>query len=284
MSDYRVDTLRSGFTLIELLVVIAIIGVLVALILPAVQSSREAARRTQCQNNLRQHGLALNNYVSANDAFPIGYLAWSTPPGGTAPGWAWATAILPQLEQRVVYDALNISLPIDLPANSTVRVTGLTTFTCSSDRRTGPFSVTSAMTNGTVEAQSTSYAANHGTDGSTLANGMFRMNKSVRPKDVKDGLSNTLAIGERGCFLVQNAWAGALSDGRGGEQVLAQVFASGPDPVSASPSSFCGPHAGLTQFAMADGSVQKVRASINPTVYRALATRYGREVVSQGDY
>src|SRR4051794_25394272 len=113
---------HGGFTVIELLVVIAIIGLLVGLTLPAVQSAREASRRTQCQNNLKQIGLALNNYVTFGEAFPIGYISWPNPPGGAAPGWAYSAAILPQLEQGPIYSAMNVNLPIDLDANATVRI------------------------------------------------------------------------------------------------------------------------------------------------------------------
>jgi hypothetical protein len=142
----------------------------------------------------------------------------------------------------------------------------------------------SQLTGGPVEARTTSYAANGGTQDASQPNGMFRMNKSVRPKDIKDGLSNTFAAGERGSFLVQNAWAGALGDGRGGVEVLAYVSAAGLNPANPSPSGFAGPHPGLCQFLIVDGSVHAIKATINPTVYRALATRNGREVIDQGAY
>jgi len=284
MREQTWDVRPRGFTLIEVLVVIAIIGVLVALLLPAVQAAREAARRTQCQNNLKQIGLAMNGYVTLGESFPIGYLAWPNPPGGAAPGWAWSAAVLPQLEQVPISNALNINLPIDLPANATARTSALAVHVCPSDRNTGAFGVNSQVSGGPIEAQTTSYAANGGTTGATQPNGMFRMNKSVKPKDVKDGLSNTFAAGERGSFVVQNAWAGALGDGRGGVEVLATVSTTGPGPANPSPSSFLGPHTGLTYFVMADGSVHPIKATINPTVYRALATRNGREVIDQGAY
>jgi prepilin-type N-terminal cleavage/methylation domain-containing protein len=275
---------QSGFTLIEVLVAIAIIGVLVALIFPAVQSAREAARRTQCENNLKQIGLASNSYVTLGEAFPIGYIAWPNPPGGAAPGWAWSAALLPQLEQVPIFSAMNVNLPIDVPANATVRTATLAIYVCPSDRNTGAFSVTSQLAGGAVEARTTSYAGNGGTADASQPDGLFRMNKSVRPKDIKDGLSNTFAAGERGSFLVQNAWAGALGDGRGGVEVLAYASSSGMSPASPSPSGFAGPHTGLCQFLMVDGSVHAIKTTINPSVYRALATRNGREVIDQGAY
>jgi prepilin-type N-terminal cleavage/methylation domain-containing protein len=275
---------QSGFTLIEVLVVIAIIGVLVALIVPAVQSAREAARRTQCENNLKQLGLAANSYVTLGEAYPIGYIAWPNPPGGAAPGWAWSAAVLPQLEQDPIFNAMNVNLPIDLPANATVRTSALAIYVCPSDRNTGAFSVASQLAGDPVEARTTSYAANGGTQDAGQPNGMFRMNKSVRPKDVKDGLSNTFAAGERGSFLVRNAWAGALGDGGGGAEVLAYASSGGLNPAGPSPSGFAGPHTGLCQFVMVDGSVHAIKTTINPSAYRALATRNGREVIDQGAY
>lgn len=109
---------RRGFTLIELLVVIAIIGVLIALLLPAVQQAREAARRTQCRNNLKQIGLAMHNYHDNFDCFPPGYMGTTTNcamiRNGVAPnvaqGWGWGTFILPYLDQAPIYNAMNVSV------------------------------------------------------------------------------------------------------------------------------------------------------------------------------
>ena len=116
----------SGFTLIELLVVIAIIAVLIALLLPAVQAAREAARRVQCVNNLKQIGLALHNYHQALGVFPPATSAPSTRPSLDAcdqdaensrsvdlgPGWAWGSMILPQMEQQPLYNSINFNLSV----------------------------------------------------------------------------------------------------------------------------------------------------------------------------
>src|SRR5205809_2892375 len=103
---------RSAFTLIELLVVIAIIAVLVALLLPAVQQAREAARRSQCKNNLKQIGLALQNYHSSANRFPPGYVAGATYPA-TSNGWGWSAMILPYLDQAPLYRKINFGLPVE---------------------------------------------------------------------------------------------------------------------------------------------------------------------------
>ncbi len=127
-----------GFTLIELLVVISIIGVLVALLLPAVQAAREAARRAQCVNNLKQIGLALFNYESANGVFPPGYIDAQNNPNFTpdldmGQGWGWAAQSLPFQEQQPLYSAINFSLGIRSASNSTAVVTSLNVYQCPSD-------------------------------------------------------------------------------------------------------------------------------------------------------
>ena len=134
----RARTPVRGFTLIELLVVISIIGVLISLLLPAVQSAREAARRAQCVNNLKQIGVALFNYESSVGAFPPGYIDSQNNPNNTpdldmGTGWGWAAMSLPFLEQQPLYNAINFNLAITSPSNSTAVLTSLNVFQCPSD-------------------------------------------------------------------------------------------------------------------------------------------------------
>lgn len=146
---------RRGFTLVELLVVIAIIGILVGLLLPAVQAAREAARRMQCQNNLKQIGLAIHNYASAHRYFPSGYLSYATRNGNGptwtaidpetwdgAPGWGWGTLILPFLEQGNVFNRLNRERAIWDPSNRELVQQTMSVYLCpSSSGPSGAFVV-----------------------------------------------------------------------------------------------------------------------------------------------
>ena len=127
---------RHGFTLIELLVVIAIIAVLIALLLPAVQAAREAARRAQCVNNMKQIGLAVHNYVSANNVVPLMSMQ-NCPSCGWGPGYTgWMCAILPGIEQTQIYNAINFNLYLDNLANTTAGTIQISSFICPSDDTT----------------------------------------------------------------------------------------------------------------------------------------------------
>ncbi len=126
-----VRKLRLGFTLVELLVVIAIIGVLISLVLPAVQSAREAARRMSCQNNLHQIGVALHNYHSAYRQLPSGWVDNRT--HLHEPGWGWAAAILPQMGQAAIYEQIDFTYPIDHEKHVGARLAVVPGYICPSD-------------------------------------------------------------------------------------------------------------------------------------------------------
>src|SRR5690606_4033171 len=124
----------AAFSLIELLVVIAIIGVLLGLLVPAVQASREASRKTVCGNNLRQAGLAMQAHATSHGAYPAGYVSKVKPNGDDAgPGWAWGSKLLPMMEQREVFEQIDFESPVESPASEAVRMTSLPVFICPSD-------------------------------------------------------------------------------------------------------------------------------------------------------
>ncbi len=207
----KIRTLRQrhfGFTLIELLVVIAIIAVLIALLLPAVQAAREAARRIQCTNNLKQIGLALHNYHASWNSFPVGFLyAYQGVLPISSPlqyRWSALAQMAPQMEQANLYNALNFDFPIAhqptgtgslfwpyFPANTTAMATQVALFRCPSDSAPPP----------TANSGPTNYAFCSG-DGSnggdaTNANGTFILGLPESVASVTDGTSQTVAASEQ---------------------------------------------------------------------------------------
>jgi len=193
---------RRGFTLIELLVVIAIIAVLIALLLPAVQAAREAARRSQCVNNLKQIGLALHNYHSTANSFPLGASSNPQSPGSyqSWANWSAQALMLNYMEQTAIYNAINFSYAPEWSGNpsyainSTAYLSVVNSFLCPSDGNAGK--------NGFIN----SYAASEGTSsvgfpGITGSSGSFAYQQSYSVADILDGTSNTVAFSE---FLVNN--------------------------------------------------------------------------------
>ena len=216
---------RRGFTLIELLVVIAIIAVLIALLLPAVQAAREAARRSQCINNLKQMGLALHNYHDAIGTFPMSYAARVPFVNGatdTAPGWGWGTMILPQLELSTVYNAANFGLAVESAQNSTVVRSIVSTYLCPSDPMPGgPFAVANSSGATVAMMAPTSYAACVGNDladsttglnNDGIGNGVMFRNSGIRIAGITDGTSQTIVIGERAWSINSGPWAGVATN------------------------------------------------------------------------
>ncbi len=313
-----------AFTLIELLVVIAIIGVLIALLLPAVQAAREAARRAQCTNNLKQIGIALHNYHDAVGSFPPGFLSRPGPDGdNNGPGWGWAALSLAQLEKGTIYNAINFGLPIEWSANSTARQTEIQTFFCPSDARLEPrFTVVDESTSSAAlgapicVVASSNYVGSFGKgDVSSLypyspdddppgrdhGEGLFFRNRAVRISAILDGTSQTLAAGERSQNLSRATWTGAIShaavpitflqaeeglDPEGGDALIVSHTGEldGPNSRPAHADQFWGTHPGGAMFLFADGSVRFIKEKRPLAIFQALATRAGGEVVSADSF
>ncbi len=189
----RIEKGRPGFTLIELLAVIAIIGVLIALLLPSVQAAREAARRMQCTNNLKQIGLALHDYNATHGAFPPGRLR-STRDGNGRHFSAYAQ-VLSFFEQGNAYHAINFDLnPDTSPENDTVRTLTLAVFLCPSDLNV-PSSEGSGLHNYPLNT-GTTYPVSPRNPSGVPITGVFFENSAVRFADITDGSSQTICIGE----------------------------------------------------------------------------------------
>ena len=197
---------RRGFTLIELLVVIAIIAILIALLLPAVQQAREAARRAQCKNHLKQIGLALHNYLDSNRVLPPSFVADNDPLGwGTGGGeWSVHARILPYLDQANVYNELDLSQTYAAPANAGVTSHRTPVYLCPSDVNDR------ARPDGAITHYPVSYGFNGGSwmvwDGQTgtPGDGAFAPNSKFGPRDFTDGMSNTICFSEVKAFTPYN--------------------------------------------------------------------------------
>ena len=187
---------RKGFTLVELLVVIAIIGILIGMLLPAVQQVREAARRTACKNNMRQIGLALHNYDSAFDEFPAGITLTGTTP--TDANWSVTTWILPQMEQQNLFDQLN---PIAGSPGGALLASSIDAFLCPSDNGSD---INSERPVGTATATTNYVVANNTgavcTPDASAASGLFCDTPQGIAAMNADGTSNTLIVAERRTF------------------------------------------------------------------------------------
>lgn len=277
---------QAAFTLVELLVVIAIIGILVSLLLPAVQAARGSARALQCKSNLRQIGIALHHYHDVHSGFPPAFLGEAS---GWLPSWSWTTFLLPHLEQNGLYDDLQVmsaqfggGAPFaTAPSEQTQTV--LPVFRCPAD--TGP-----DLNHRKSDHAKSSYRGVLGNETQLVTshpvlirqNGLFFVNSHVSVEQILDGSSQTLAVGE--CRLDPGAagkrgaiWAGMrgptestlwLSDTAWWLNAEPDWFIKG-----AGEQAFSSQHPGGAHFVLGDGSVRLISETIDGVTLEHLAAR-----------
>lgn len=283
---------RRAFTMIELLVVLAIVGVILAILLPAAQGARDAARRVQCKNNLKQLGLALHNYHDAYKSLPSGYVFGAEGEGG--PGFGWVAVLLPYLDQKPLSEQIEWTSPVWSEANATWRTTIISTLVCPADPPSGH----GLLQLGQDEFATTNYVASFGPDGlesrPAVCRGVFGRNTKTRFAFIEDGLSHTFFVGERnnGPFVRKHAsapafhyattWPGVVPNwpdapGENPHLVLFQARHVPHSPKS-DVQDASSPHPGGTHFLLGDGSVHFLSHSTDLGVYQALSTRAGGEM------
>ena len=314
------STRRPAFTLIELLVVIAIIGVLVALLLPAVQSAREAANRTSCQNNLKQLGLAAQEYHDSFGAFPAGWYCQSPTydNNGNMTGgdqncllpmtpyqpymWSGMTGLFQKMEQMNLYNEINFNLATTMPDNATAIRRTISGFVCPSNRRAvtvnsqtgsnptsqlGPSDYRGnmaagfiAMTNTNCQSLTPIATATANPYCMVYDNGMMYQNSQVNMADITDGTSMTIIMGES--LWPQGVWSQATSS-----VIRTNVDRTINQPINSGGNIYwtywASKHPGQVNFAYCDGTVRPVTSGINKVVLNKLMTRNGGEAVSSDE-
>lgn len=313
---------NRGFTLIELLVVIAIIAILIALLLPAVQQAREAARRSTCKNQLKQHGLAMQNYHDTHGTFPLGS---NTARGTWGPSF-WV-GLLPFLDQATVYTKLNFSRDFYTQEcrNAAVRNIAFQFLRCPSDPRP-EMGFTGLSTSCGTETTMPSYVGisgatdqnggfgytvtedrNNGGNGWCSSSGVLPPGQAVRIRDITDGTTNTIAIGEHSTWVMDGTNRRSLTGYHGWMMGKSQPTNSGVNYTDrhfnivtlryrvgetnyalngfnqnyGCNAALLSAHTGVAQVLLCDGSVRALSENINLATSKRLATRHDNQVLGE---
>jgi len=263
LSTPRPVSSRRAFTLIELLVVIAIIAILIGLLLPAVQKIREAASRMKCSNNFKQIGLAMHNYNDTNGTLPPGWFTGKTGTPAPSPGWSWATAILPFIEQDNLYRQINPNLDPINPGGATLTTftqTKLSVYRCPSDSGSD------------LNPNFGNYArCNYVCNREVLGPDANSIQMAYSVATIPDGTSNTILVGERdsinniAAVWIRHNQTSASFEGRPGKKLNLKNSNSPPSTgyATAERLGFNSLHTGGANFLLGDGSVRFIRDSID---------------------
>lgn len=273
---------RRAFTLIEMLVVIAVIGVLIALLLPAIQAARESARRTACKSNLRQVGQALQMHHDARGTFPAGWTTSDVNDPESPPGWSWAVQIFPYLEGSHISDQLDLKKPLTDPAYASVLKTFMAPLACPSDGGPPRFMLTAEDNSPMFEVGRSNYVGVFGTleveDDPANGDGAFFQNSRLSLRDFR-APSTTFLVGERSSRTGNSTWIGVVP---GAAEAMARVVGvvdHPPNHEHAHLDDFSSDHPQGALFVFGDTSVRMVGNDIDPDVYKALATRDPKDEV-----
>ncbi|MCM2374112.1 DUF1559 domain-containing protein [Aporhodopirellula aestuarii] len=280
---------RHGFTVLELLVTVSMIGILLALILPALGTAREAARRVQCTDHLRELGMALHNHHSAKRQLPPG---WTFDKSKTS-AYGWAVALLPYIEENALASQIDVTLTVNHSRHDIARTTSLAMMLCPSDITEPMFTLfegsedeeddnlgraamaqsVSPEPTALLQLPTANYVGMFGTleaddtIPAQIGDGAFLENRAVRFRDFQRGLSNTIIVGERTMAQVPSTWLGVML---AGEDAAARLVGSALEGINNPLADECdhsSRHPGGANFLWGDGHVTFVNEDVSPWEY-----------------
>ena len=273
---------RTGFTVLELLTVMGIVSTLAAIVLPAVGSAREAARRMQCVNQLKQVGIALHSYHEVCGSFPTG-CQWEAT---NSSGYGWAVPLLPYLEQNAIYEQTDRNRLLTHPSNTLARATSIGLFLCPSDITEPTFLLswedeTTNASGPLFDLPTANYFGVYGTyepDDENLSapnpgDGAFIDSQSIRLADLQRGAGNTIIIGERTMARVPGTWLGVDRQGADAACRLVGNALTSPNCELCDECEFDSRHPGGSNFVWADGRVSLVSESLHSLEYQRMSRR-----------